>query len=144
MITQPSVVTSYSPTKTVKPFAEIFRGTTNGTTNVPLWDIPAGTIIELVLCKTIVAGVGTGNLMVGDTDNTDGFIAASDATAAADTILGDDPTERGDYLYDSTKKGSFVKHYESAGKQLILDGSAATLTTEATVEVIVKGLRYSG
>lgn len=123
----------------VYPFAEMVLVESNGDTAVDVLSIPEGTIIEQLLTRTYVPATGSANLTIGDDDDPDGFIVAADATAAEGTVYGDDPTERGDYLYDATKKGSFVKLYEAA-KTLKLVLSAAP-TSEGEYEVIVIGHR---
>jgi hypothetical protein len=128
--------------KTMYPFAEMFEVTTTGVTAIDLMNIPAGTIIENVMVRIKTAGVGTGNVIVGDDDNDDGFIEGGDATASAGTVYGDDPTERGAYLYDATKKGGFTKLYAAAGKKLKVAVDAATLTTEAVAQVFAWGKRF--
>lgn len=132
-----------TPKRTVYPFAEIFEIATVGTTQTDIWAIPAGTIITLVLAKIKTAGTGTGNLIIGDDDDDNGYILAADATAAADTIYGDAITERGIYLAGASGMGhaGAWKVYTSSGKELKIDCSSA-LTTEATVDVFVFGFRY--
>jgi hypothetical protein len=132
-----------NPSKTAEPFAEIFRVDTSSTDNVYVWDIPKGTIIELVMAKIYVAGTGSGNIIVGDASDADGYILAHDATSATDHIAGETPEERGAYLYMGVSYHSEkVKFYASSGSQLIMDCSG-TLTTEATVDIFVFGKRYA-
>lgn len=142
MTTQPETALRGGPKKILYPFAEVFEGTTNGITSVALWDIPAGTIITMVMARIKTAGVGTGNLLVGDDDDDNGFVLAGDATATAGTKYGDKPTERGVYLEATAGEPGDWKVYEAAGKELRLDCDAATLTTEAVVEVFVVGFRW--
>jgi len=100
----------------VYPMNEAVLIKSEGTTPVDVLSIPDGTIIDCVLCviKTpAVVDAGACNLTIGDTDQADDFIPASDAEAAAGTVYGDDPTERGAYLYDATKKGDFRKVYQA-------------------------------
>lgn len=131
-----------TPKKTIYPFAEMFEVETSTTDSVPVWEIPAGTIVTCILAKIKVAGTGSGNIIVGDDDDDNGFILAADATAAADTIYGDAPEERGAYLYmgDSYHSEKW-KQYTAAGKKIYIDCSD-TLTTEATVDIYVFGYRY--
>jgi hypothetical protein len=77
---------------------------------------------------------------VGDDDNDDGFLAAADAKGSAGTVYGEDPTARGAYLYDATKKGGFTKVYTAEGKTLkaVLD---AAVDTEGVVQIMVWGYR---
>jgi len=135
-----------NPVKTIYPFAEMFEVTTDGTTAVKIWDIPAGTVITMVLAKIKVAGTGSAsNLTIGDDDTADGYIlAASCCGAAVDTVYGDAIAERGSYLAAATGLGhaGAWKVYTAAGKELYLDASAA-LTTEAVIEVFVFGYRYA-
>lgn len=131
-----------TPKQTLYPFAEMLEITTNGTTSVDIWVIPAGTIITRVLAKIRVIGVGTGNLRIGDDDTNDGFILAKDATAAVDTVYGDDVADLGAYLDSGTNAGMW-KLYASSGKEIKIDVDASTLTTEATIDVFIFGYRYS-
>jgi hypothetical protein len=107
---------------------------------VNLMNISPGTIIEDVKAVVDTAGVGAANFSIGDDDGSAGFIAAKDATTAANTVVGDDPTERGSYLYDATKKGSFTKTY-TALKTLKLTMST-TQTTYIKVKVHVSGVKF--
>ena len=132
-----------TPKKTLYPFAEMFEIATVSTTQTDIWDIPEGTIITMVMAKIKTAGTGSGNLIIGDDDDDNGYVLAADATAAADTIYGDSVTERGAYLSTGTsaEHAGHWKVYTAAGKELKIDCSAA-LTTEATVDVFVFGYRY--
>ena len=139
-----------NPVKTIYPFAEMFEVTTDGTTAVEIWAIPAGTIITMVLAKIKVAGTGSAsNLIIGDDDDDNGYIlAASCCGVAVDTVYGDAVAERGKYLNEPTTGAAVATHagpwkvYTAAGKELYLDASAA-LTTEAVIEVFVFGYRYA-
>ena len=139
------MVNEGTPYKTAYPFNEVLLVQNDGTTNVDIWTIPPGTIIKDVWVRVITAGNGntTDYVTVGDEDDEDGFIAGFDPNSAANTIIGDDPTERGDYLYDSTKKTLCGKYY-SASKQMVVDCEVVTsLTTNPIFEVIVSGIRFS-
>ena len=85
--------------------------------------------------------LSTTDFILGDDDDDNGYIVAKDATSAAGTVVGDDPTERGAYLYDATKKGSFSKTYTAAGKFLKL-AMSTTQTTYIKLKVIITGFRY--
>ena len=110
------------------------------TTAIDLISIPKGSYITDVLVKIVSAGVGTGDIDIGDDDDADGYLDGCDATAAVNTIYGDDPTERGVYLYDGTKKSLPGKLY-TGDKTLKAVASAATLTTGVTADVYVMGFR---
>ena len=100
----------------VYPLAEAVLIESEGTDVVDVFSIPDGSIIDCILCvvKTAaVRAVGATTFTIGDADQADDFIPASDAKAAAGTVYGDDPTERGAYLYDATKKGDFRKVYSA-------------------------------
>lgn len=99
----------------VYPVAEMVHIQSEGTTPVAVMSIPDGMIVEHVLAiiKTPNEDADATNLIVGDDDDDNGFILAADAKAAAGTVYGEDPTHRGAYLYDGTKKGSFVKVYQA-------------------------------
>jgi hypothetical protein len=112
-----------------------------GASAVTLFSIPQNATIQDIKVVVDTAGVGAANFSIGDDDDDDGFIAAKDATSAANTVVGDDPTERGAYLYDSTKKGSFTKTYTAAGKTLQLKMST-TQTTYIKAKVTVIGWRH--
>jgi hypothetical protein len=125
------------------PFAECIEITTNGATAVDVRKFAAGDIVVNVMARIKTPGTraaGALNLIVGDDDDGDGFIAAADAKASAGTVYGDDPAESGAYLYDSVKKGGFRKVYAAEGKTLkaVLDAAA---DTEATVQITVWGFR---
>lgn len=122
----------------VYPVAEAVLLQSEGTTPVPVFSIPDGMIIDLVLAmvKTPNEDADANNLTVGDDDTADGYIVAADAKAAAGTFYGEDPTKRGAYLYDATKKGSFVKAY-SAPKTLYFALSADLLEAEAEGEYLI-------
>ena len=133
-----------TPKQTLYPFAEMFEIETNSTTSVDIWDIPAGTIITMVLAKIKVAAVVAGNITIGDDDDADGFILAADAVVALDTIYGDAVNERGPYLYpqgQSAPHSGKWKVYTAAGKELKIQQSG-TATTAAVVDVFVFGYRY--
>ena len=85
----------------------------NGTTPVPVFSIPDGAVIDHVLAMVKVPNedVDASTIIIGDDDDPNGYIVAADAKAAAGTFYGADPTERGAYLYDATKKGDFQKVY---------------------------------
>lgn len=127
--------------KTVYPFSECFVVTGEDTDAIDVYDIPAKTVITGVLVIVETAGVGTSNLTVGDDDTADGYITAADATAAAGTVYGDVPTERGSYLYDSTVKAGYVKYYPDAGKEIKFDLSGSQ-TTDGVYKIIVTGYRF--
>ncbi len=131
-----------TPKQTLHPFAEMFEATTNGTSNVTVWDIPKGTIINLVLAKIKTAGTTAGNIVIGDAATANAYILSADAAAAADTIYGDIPSERGVYIRvtGDSACGAGVK-CNTAAATLIMDCDAA-LTTEAVVDVYVFGWRY--
>lgn len=125
------------------PFAECIEVTTSGTTAVDVRKFAAGEIVVNVMARIKTAGVraaGAANITIGDDDDADGYLAAADAKATAGTVYGDDPTERGAYMYDATKKGSFRKLYAAEGKTLkaVLD---AAVDTEAVIQVTVWGFR---
>jgi len=130
--------------KSVYPFAECVEVQMEGTTSIDVMTIPKGTIIEKVIARVTIQGTGTpGNLIVGDDDDDNGFITAVAATGAVGTVIGDVPTEHGDYLYDSTVKGGYIKLYASAGKEVKAVLSADTATVEPAFQIIVYGKRYS-
>ncbi len=108
---------------------------------VNVFSIPQNCVIQDVKAISEVAGVGAANFILGDDDDDNGYIVAKDATSAAGTVVGDDPTERGAYLYDATKKGSFSKTYTAAGKFLKL-AMSTTQTTYIKLKVIITGFRY--
>ncbi len=130
---------------TVYPMAEMAHVKTESLAGSPVavdvLSIPEGMIIEQVLVrvKTPAVDVDANNLIVGDEDDDNGFIVAADAKGAAGTVYGEDPTLRGAYLYDATKKGSFLKLYQEV-KTLKLVLSAAP-DTEGEYEVTVLGHR---
>jgi len=133
-----------TPKQTLAPFAEVFRATTAGTTDVNIWNIPAKTLITDVFVVCVTAGVGntTAYAAVGDEDDEDGFIAGFDPTSAAATCIGDDPTERGDYLYDSTKKALCGKYYSATKTMEVVLENATNVTTNPVFDVFVMGYRY--
>lgn len=110
----------------VYPFAEAVLITSEGTTPVDVFSITDGMIVDLVLVyiKAHCTDADANNLIVGDDDDDNGYILAAGAKEADATIYGDDPTERGAYLYDATEKGSYVKAY-TAPKTLKFKLSAA-------------------
>ena len=122
---------------------ELIEVESEGQTPVDVISIQVGDIIESVLAriKTPAALTGAVTVSVGDNDAAAGFVAAASAKATAGTVYGQDPTERGVYLYDATKKGSFVKLYP-AEKTLKLVLSA-TPDTEGIFQVIVRGHRVN-
>ncbi len=128
------------------PFSEMFQVDTSSTDAVTFWNIPAGTIITMVLAKINVAGTGSGNLIVGDEDDDNGFILACDATSTADTVFGDITNERGAYLNAAvpTAGGADEPKWKvyTATKAAKIDCSGA-LTTEATIDIMVFGYRYN-
>jgi len=134
-----------NPTQTLYPFAECIRAVTVGTTDVDLWEIPAKTLITDVFVVVVTAGVGntTAYAAVGDEDDEDGFIAGFDPTSAAATCIGDDPTERGDYLYDSTKKALCGKYYATTKSMEVVLENATNVTTNPIFDVFVMGYRYA-
>ena len=124
------------------PFARIFQVETSAQTAVDIWQIPAGTIITRVLAQINVAGTGSGNIIIGDDDDDNGYVLAADATAAAGTVYGDGVAEVGVYINDTQATcGGSWKEYHASGKELKMDCSA-TLTTEATVDVMVFGYSF--
>lgn len=116
---------------------------TEGVTAVVCRTLSPGEVIDQVLAriKTPATYGSAVTLSVGDDDAATGFLLAADAKAAAGTVYGEDPTVRGAYLYDSTKKGSFLKAY-AAVKSLKIVLSAAP-TTQATVQVVIFGHRIA-
>lgn len=125
---------------TVYPFAEMFEVTSQGTTAIELTSFLDGMIIEGVIVHVKTPATGTANLIVGDTDDDNGFITAQDATQAAETIMGADVTERGAYLYNATSKAGHLKVYTTTTKKLTFELSAAP-TTEGVFNVIIFGHR---
>ncbi len=147
MTTQPATpLSELNPTKTVYPFAEVFRITTTAVTSQNVWNIPKGTIITRVLVQVVTAGTGSAtNITVGDDDDADGFIlAASVCGATVGTVYGDNITELGPYFAAATTKGHAGKwkDYHAAGKEIKTINSAS-LTTEAVVDIFVFGYRYA-
>uniref|UniRef100_A0A6M3K884 Uncharacterized protein n=1 Tax=viral metagenome TaxID=1070528 RepID=A0A6M3K884_9ZZZZ len=134
-----------TPKGAMYPFSEVFKAVTVGTTNTDIWQIPPYTIIENVWVYCVTAGVGstTNYVTVGDDSDADGFIAGFNPASTAGTIIGDDPTERGDYLYDSTKKSLCGKVYGATGSSLIVDCEVTTNSTEPIFDVLVTGYRYT-
>lgn len=146
MTTQPATpMSTLNPTRTAYPFVEVFRAQTSGVTDVNIWNIPAYTIITDVWVRVVTAGVGntTSYVAVGDQDDEDGFIAGFDPNSAAETCVGDDPTERGDYLYDATKKTLCGKFYKATKTLEVVLEIATNVTTEPIFDVIVAGYRFS-
>ena len=134
------------PMRTLYPFAEVFEVATTGTTAVDVWDIPAGTLITMVLAEVETAPTGdANNVTVGDDDDADGYILAGAACGAtAGTIYGDSVQERGVYLVADGVigiHGGYWKSYTSAGKEVKVVLSAAA-TTEATMRIYIFGYRY--
>ena len=127
--------------KTAYPFAEVFEVTSNGTTAVEICTLPANTIVTGVIVLIKTAATVTGNLIIGDASDDDGYISAQDGTAAAGTIYGDTPSERGAYLYDSTVKGGYWKLLVTA-TAVNLDMSDAP-TVEGVYEVTIFGYSYA-
>lgn len=128
-------------TNKVYDLAEEIEVETEGTTAVVCRSLSSGEVIDGVLArvKTPATDTGAVTLAVGDDDDADGFLVAADAKAAAGTIYGGVPTERGAYLYDSTVKAGYRKAY-SAAKSLKIALSAVP-DTEAVVQVFINGHR---
>ncbi len=129
---------------TVYQMAEMVLIGSEGTTIVPVFSIPAGTVIEHVMVRVKTPAVrvtGAVTMTLGDVNSADGFVVACDAKAAIGTVFGGDPTERGAYLYDATKKGSFLKHYSLVNTLRFVLNVAPDVQGE--YEVIVFGKRYS-
>lgn len=140
----------------VYPVAEMVHISSEGTTPVPVFSIPDGMVINqvLVVVKTPNEDADANNLIVGDNDDDNGFIVAADSKAAAGTIYGDDPAERGAYLKDDISHAACpatsavygsetvlsakpkVKAY-STPKTLYFALSADMLTTEAEGEYLI-------
>ena len=122
----------------VYPLAELVHIQSEGTTPVPVLSIPDGTIIDkvLVVVKTPNEDADANNLIVGDDDDDNGYIVAADSKPAAGTVYGEDPTARGAYLYDSTKKGDFRKVYQ-AHKTLYFALSTTMAEGEAEGEYLI-------
>jgi hypothetical protein len=122
-------------------FAELYEVESEGVSPVNVMGIQVGDILESVLVRIKTPAVLTEavTVSIGDNDAAAGFVAAASAKAVAGTVYGQDPTERGAYLYDATKKGGFVKLYDTE-KTLKLVLSAAP-DTEGIYQVIVKGHR---
>ena len=91
-------------------FAEEIEVQTEGTTAVVCRTLSPGEIVHQVIARLKTAAVrsaGAATLSVGDDDAATGFLVAADAKAAAGTIYGAVPTERGAYLYDGTVKAGY-------------------------------------
>ena len=147
MTTQPATpLSELNPTKTIYPFSEVFRVTTNAQVAQDVWNIPKGTIITRVLVQIVTAATGAANnIIVGDDDDDNGFIlAASICGATVGTVYGDNITELGAYFAGATTLGHAGKwkEYHAAGKEIKIDQSA-TATTEAVVDIFVFGYRYA-
>ncbi len=125
---------------TVYPFAEMFEVTSQSQVSIDLTSFLEGMIIEGVLVHIKTPAVGACNLIVGDTDDDNGFIIAADATAAAETIYGAAVTERGAYLYNATSKAGHLKAYTTTTKKLTFVLSADP-TNEGVFNVIIFGHR---
>jgi hypothetical protein len=134
---------SVNTIRPIYPFSESIEITTTGVTAVPVRRIAAGEVITRLSARIKTAAVraaGACNITVGDDDAADGYLVAADAKASAGTVYGEDPTARGAYMYDATKKGSFYKLYAAEGKTIKAVLSAAP-DTEAVVQVLVTGFR---
>jgi len=153
MTTQPATpLSELNPVGAIYPFAERFRVATASTTSTDFWNIPAKTIITMVLVRVVTAPVDAGgsNIIVGDDDDDNGYILAASICCGvtAGTIYGDAIEERGAYLNDvggtaiATHAGKW-KTYESAGTEMSIALSAA-VDTEGVVDVFVFGYRYTG
>lgn len=104
---------------------------------VSFFSIPDGMIVDCVVVVVKVPCTNAVNLIVGDEDDDNGFIVAASADAAAGTVYGADPTERGAYLYDATKKGAFRKVYQAAKNlKLVLSGAAGAAKGEYLVYIL--------
>jgi hypothetical protein len=120
-------------------WAECVTVTTNGTTAVSCFSIPAGTVVENALLVSKVVGTGTANITVGDDDTADGFILAYDHTSSVGTVVGDTPAERGGYLFSTV--GGFTKYYPAAKTcKVVLSGAG---TIQGTWLVVLKGYRIT-
>lgn len=133
--------------KRMYPMAECFEVESEGTTVIDLVTIPAGTLVEKVLVRIETAATGTANLLVGDDDDADGFVVASDATANAGTVYGDAVAEIGAYLKGATGATDGYcplpgKFYAAEGKAIKFKLSAAP-TTEGVFQVMVVGKRVA-
>ncbi len=137
----------------VYDFAEMVEVETSGTTAVDVLSIPQYTLIEKVLVriKTAATSGSAVNLTVGDDDDADGFIVASDAKANAGTVYGDAVAELGAYLKESVSDDGNNSHdqpipggklYAAAGKEVKVVLSAAP-TTEAVLQVFIFGKRFN-
>lgn len=127
----------------VYSFAERFKLTSSGITAIDLKGVEDGLIIEGALVRVhtpAVRAAGAVNLILGDDDDDDGFIASADAKAAADTIYGDTVTERGVYLYDATSKAGHYKVYQTTSKEFKFKLDVAP-DTQGVYEVIIFGHR---
>ncbi len=125
-------------------FAESALVESEGTTPVQVMTLPKGTVVEQVLAVVKTPAVRAGGattLTVGDGSTANGFITASDCKAAAETCYGEVPSVRGAFLYDSTVKGSYIKHY-AADNAVWLALSAAP-DTEGEYQVTVIGHRIT-
>ena len=143
MTTQPATpLSELNPSASGYPFCEVFRVQSDGVTDVDVWNIPVGTIITDVFVVVVTAGDGstTNYVAVGDSSDEDGFIAGFNPASTAGTVIGDDPTERGDYLYDSTKKSLCGKAYMTTSK-LEVACEVTTNTTDPIFDIIVMGVR---
>ncbi len=133
------------PTKTIYPFAEKFTKDTSTTTAVSVWTIPAGAIITMVLAEVGVAATGSANnIIVGDTDDDNGYITAlSICGATVGTIFGDSAKERGVYLTLDETTGIHAGHWKvyTSASTLTMTASASA-TTEATMNIYVFGYKY--
>jgi hypothetical protein len=92
---------------------EVIEVTASGTTPVGLLSIQQNTTIQLVTIKIKTAGVraaGALNLLVCDDDDADGYLAAADAKAAANTFKVATRWKGGLICMTPPKKGSFIKH----------------------------------
>lgn len=70
---------------------------TNGTTRVQALLIPAGMEVSHVWVRVARVGTGAANLIIGDEDDDNGWVLASDHTAAVGTIYGDLTADLGVY-----------------------------------------------
>jgi hypothetical protein len=131
------------PVKTLSSvyhFAEEIEVLTEGVTPVVCRTLSPGETVEKVMARIKTPAVRAGGattFSVGDDDAATGFLLAADVKAAAGTLYGTVPTERGAYLYDDTVKAGYLKSY-TAMKDLKIVLSAAP-DTEAVVQVTVIG-----
>jgi hypothetical protein len=106
-----------------------------GTQTIPICTVPSISTVTRVITVCEASRVGTtGTIDIGDTGDTDGFLATANIGKTLNDITGDDPASYGVYLWVPAVQTATAAALTGSNSSLALTGANSTWTFEAGAE----------